>query len=83
MKENFSKKFNDINFLFKRNYHKKTELWYYINFNNNGKETTLKMYKDKEGMWQIAAQILPEWVMELQIEFNEAIIKNENNKETK
>lgn len=82
MKENFSRKFNDVYFQFQRKYHKDTELWYYINFNNNGTETSFKMYKDEEGMWQIAAQILPAWVVELQIEFNEAIIKNENNKKT-
>jgi hypothetical protein len=45
MKEDFSKKFNGINFQFQRNYHTNTELWYYINFNDNGKNTSFKMYK--------------------------------------
>ena len=79
MKEDFSKKINGINFHFQRKYHENTELWYYINFNNNGKDTLFKMYKGEEGMWEIAAQIIPEWVRELQIEFSELIIKNENN----
>jgi hypothetical protein len=69
MKEDFSKKFNGINFQFERKYNNATELWYYINFDNNGKNTAFKMYKDENGVWEMAAQILPEWVREMQIEF--------------
>jgi hypothetical protein len=36
------------------------------------------MYKDEEGIWQFGAQVLPEWVREMQIEFNDLIIRNEN-----
>ena len=81
MKEDFSKKFNGIDFQFQRKYHKNKELWYYINFDNNGKNTSFKMYKNEEGTWDIAAQMIPEWVKEMQIEFNELLVKNENNEE--
>jgi len=36
------------------------------------------MYEDVNGVWVIAAQILPVWVREMQIEFNELIKGNEN-----
>jgi hypothetical protein len=81
MKEDFSKKFNGINFQFQRKHHGNSDIWYYINFDNNGKNTAFKMYRDNEGIWAMAAQILPEWVTEMQIEFNDLIEKNENNED--
>jgi hypothetical protein len=79
MKENFSENFNGVDFQFQRKHHTNTEVWYYVNFNDNGKNTAFKMYKDAQGLWIIAAQMIPEWVREMQIEFNELITKNEHN----
>lgn len=78
MKEIFLEKFNSITFEFKRVVFKSNEVWYDIGFNNNGNKNSFRMYKNGEGVWRIAAQILPIWVQEMDIEFNDAIVKNEN-----
>jgi len=77
MRELFSEKFNSITFEFKRVVFKSNELWYDIRFNDNGNKNSFRMYKDEEGTWKIAAKILPIWILEMDIEFSEAIVKNE------
>jgi hypothetical protein len=77
MKEIFSEKFSSITFEFKRVVFKSNELRYDIRFNDNGNKNSFRMYKDEEGTWKIAAQMLPIWVREMDTEFSEAIVKNE------
>ena len=78
MKEKFSKKFNNVFFEFRRQVVNTNEVWYEIKFNNNGNNDSFKMYKDYEGIWKIAARMLPEWIRETEHEFNGAIVNNEN-----
>jgi len=78
MKELFSQKFNNINFEFKRLVFKRNEVWYEISFNNNGNKNSFRMYQDEEGMWKIAAQVLPLWIQETDVEFSDVIRNNEN-----
>jgi hypothetical protein len=78
MREIFSEKFNNVNFEFKRQAFSKNEVWYTIDFNNNGNKDSFKMYRDNDGTWKIAARQLPEWIKETEQEFNEIIINNEN-----
>jgi len=78
MKEMFSEKLNNVIFEFTRLRISTDEVWYKIDFNNNGNKDSFKMYKDDEGIWKIAATQLPEWIKETEQEFNEAIVKNEH-----
>jgi hypothetical protein len=48
-----------------------------VKFNNNGHNTEFIMHKEEENMWVIANAMLPEWVHDLEMEFSEAIISNE------
>ena len=76
MKTHFINKFNGIDFEFERVLIR-NQLWYEVQFNNNGNNGTFKMYPDSENNWYIVKQELPEWIKELEIEFNEAILDNE------
>jgi hypothetical protein len=78
MKEIFSETFNNVVFEFTRLVFDTHEVWYKIDFNNNGNKDSFKMYKDDEGIWKIAASQLPEWIKETEQEFYEAIINNEH-----
>lgn len=78
MEELFSKKFNSIDFEFKRLVFRTNEVWYEISFNNNGNKNSFRMYKDEDGLWRIAAQLLPLWIQETDMEFSEVINNNEN-----
>lgn len=77
MEEIFSKKFNNVVFEFKIQVFDNNEVWYEIGFNNNGNKDSFKMYTDNDGVWRIAARILPEWIIETEQEFNEVVIHNE------
>ena len=78
MKELFSHEFNNINFEFKRLVFKGNEVWYEISFNDNGNKNSFRMYRDEEGAWRMAAQLLPSWIRETDVEFSEIINTNEN-----
>lgn len=76
MKELFSHKFNNINFEFKRLVFKRNEIRDEII--DNGNKNSFRMYRDEEGAWRIAAQLLPTWIQETDMEFSEIITTNEN-----
>ncbi len=76
MKTHFINTYNGIDFAFERVFIRKN-LWYEIRFNNNGNNGAFKMYPDSENNWYIVKQELPEWIKELEIEFNESILANE------
>jgi hypothetical protein len=77
MKTHFTKRFNGIDFLFERVMIRKN-VWYEVQFNNNGNKATFKMYMDTDGGWYIVKQELPEWIKEMEMEFSESIITNEH-----
>ncbi|WP_158638289.1 hypothetical protein [Panacibacter ginsenosidivorans] len=50
---------------------------YYINFNNNGCDQQFTMHKKEDCVWAIEKATLPSWVEEMEMEFSEAIVHNE------
>ena len=76
--DTFSKKINDINFAFKKVL-EGAEPWYHITYTLDAKTITLRMYKDAERMWKIAAQDLPKIIQLIEMKFGDAIEENEKN----
>jgi hypothetical protein len=57
------------------------ELWYhigYINTDDNNKIEQFRLYRDENNQWKIAAQILPNWIHEKELEFGDLIDENES-----
>ena len=77
IQKDFSKLFNGIVFKFRRLYYIDKNPCYYISFNNNGKNLQFRMHKKEDYIWVIEKTTLPPWVQEMEMEFSEAIVGNE------
>jgi len=77
IQKDFSKLFNGIVFKFHRLYYIDKNPCYYISFNNNGKNLQFRMHKKEDYVWLIEKTTLPPWVQDMEMEFSEAIVGNE------
>lgn len=85
MNEIFSKTINTGNanreFEFERVFYA-SELYYHVRFINTdqgNKKEQFRLRKDEDGQWKIAAQALPIWVHNKELDFNDIIEENEDN----
>lgn len=77
MKEIFTSTLKGVSFDFERVFYGNDDLFYHISFNNKGKTETFRMKRDDEGIWKIQAQVLPIWIHEMELDFNDVIKENE------
>lgn len=61
-------------FNFKKVFYDSTNLMYHVNVVIKPTENLqFRMRKDPSGLWVIAAQVLPEWLFDIEMELNDVI----------
>jgi hypothetical protein len=64
-------------FLFQQTIYSDNILWYHIDVkDDDGTQINFRMYKDEKGQWKISAQVLPLWIHENELQFNDVVQEN-------
>ncbi|WP_231402204.1 hypothetical protein [Panacibacter microcysteis] len=81
IKNDFQTVFNGVVFFFHKTGTTNPFASYNISFNNNGTVKNFSMLKTHNAIWKIEHNVLPSWVQEMEMEFSEAIIHNEQSQQ--
>ncbi len=77
MKDYFISRFKDENVQFTREYTNAKDIWYRLTIGIEKKEIKLRMHNNKEGIWKIMGNRIPNSLLRMEEDFNDLICKNE------
>lgn len=77
MKEYFIKTLRGQQFEFRRVSSSSFDRWYHIGTTIGSTNTNYRMHDNKEGVWKIMSKRTPNYITDLESEFNEVILGNE------
>lgn len=77
MKDYFICQFKDERVQFTREYINAKDIWYLLTIGIEKKEIKLRMHNNKEGIWKIMGNRIPNSLLRMEEDFNEVICKNE------